>query len=167
MHSVSCKENVSGRLKNILWGCDCCIHDRSVVCLVAQLLLYVYCICSMFHYFGIDSSQCSLCICNSIEIHFRSCHSWVLACFWIRGAWRMNRQAFIARDYVFLAIIRLNGFTFRHIERGVVHLTNTDTLHKTETESKICTLLTSNVCVYLSCDCFRMTRQLILLISCE
>jgi len=36
----------------------------------------------------------------------------------------MNIQRFIVHDYIFLAIIRLNGFTIRHIERGVVHLYN-------------------------------------------
>jgi len=70
---------------------------------------------------------------------FRSCHLWVLACFWICCAWRMNRQRFIVHDIYFLAIIRLNGFTIWHFERGVVgwcnklyqsvrllHLTNAD-----------------------------------------
>ena len=130
MHNASCKGIFSGHLKNILWGCDCCIRDRSAVCLVARLYLYVCCICSMLilqvHYFWIDLSQCSLCICNSTEIFFRSCHWWVLAFFLIYCVWRMNIQRFIVHDYIFLAIIRLNGFTIRHIERGVVHLTNAD-----------------------------------------
>ena len=59
----------------------------------------------MFHCLGNDSSQCSLCICNSIENSFRYCDPGLLACFWVRGAWGLNRQGFIVGNNVFLDII--------------------------------------------------------------